>query len=861
MEWGAYAIYAIVQILVSAALIILTAKDPQSNLKAKGLDDFTFPTATEDRAIPYVVGDVLVDGPNLTWYGNLWTYPVTQKIAKNGPMGNHKNVTVGFEYYVGFEIALCLGPVEALKEIWYGEYLIYSGSWAFNAPLQIDQSNLFGGSGNGGGIRFIIDFKRGTADQTISTYMAAVDGFNSAPWGYRHLGICKLVFRGPSVALGTPTTGYHLHGTGRSSGYIGETTHVEPVKARVTRYPNQLGIPSGHHILPSGANPAAVLFELLTGNYFPYTGTRIAPGLEAYEVDAASFLASAETLFTENMGINFQWQRDAPPRDLVDDILVHINGILREDPSTGKVGLQLLRGDYDVPSLPVFDRSNITDLEGIQRQAISSMVNRVTYTYTEPSQGEPVRTASVSSYAGLFMAGAEAAVSLDLTMFHDGAVANRRAQTHLNSLSSPIFSGSLTTDLRAWGMGVGDRFVLNWESGDPDISSVTGLVCIVNRISYADLADSRITLGFSQDVFSLGNAIFQTPPDSEWVPPAGAPEQVTSYKVMELPFGLLGGFTPNILALWADRPNETSTHLEVFVNTASEGYAAVEEVTGFFPYCLLAFDVPASSSFSVSSGNPSAWRTDLSPFVYDSSTGVVAAEFRDINYLVPGLTEAQINSRKVNLFLIGDEIVGIRNYVQESEGVWSLYTLMRGMYGTLPEAHAAGAVLRKIGQALILDDLTMETGAAWSLKLRAHNYSGYLELEDITAVTGTVAGTAELPYPPSASALNGVEYSPTASLPVAVAWNRRDKNNAAYFHSGQNSPSFGESYTITVQDSGTNAVLRTVTGVTTNSWTYTALMSQEDGDHHFLRISIVTVLGADTSPALTHEFEVTSGWL
>lgn len=862
MEWGAYAIYALVQILVSAALIVLTAKDPESNLKAKNLDDFHFPTAEEDRAIPYVVGDVLVDGPNLTWYGNLRVVALTTKVAKNGVLGNHKNVVVGFEYYVGFEIALCLGPVDSLKEIWYGENKVYDGNWTSETSyLTIDKSSLFGGPKNGGGIRFRVDFRRGTATQRIIDYMAAVDGFDSAPFGYRHFGICKLAFRGPSPVLLHSNARPTLSGTFKASGYIGETTSVEPVKARLLRYPNQLGIPGGRHILPSGANAAAVLYELITGAYFPYTSTRIAPGLETYEVGIASFLASAETLYTENMGISFQWQRDTPPRDLVDDILVHINGILREDPDTGKVDLVLLRGGYDVESLPVFDRSNILELEGVQRQAISAIVNRVTYKYTDTSEGFPVKTASVTSNAGLFMSGAEAAVTLDLSMFHDGSVANRRAQTHLNSLCSPIFSGGMVTDLRAWNLRVGDRFVLNWESGDPDISSVTGLVCIANRISYAGLEEGKITVGFSQDVFSLGNSVYETPPNSEWIPPSGSPAVVTSYRVIELPYGLLGGATPNILALWADSPNETSTHVEVFTEVEGGGYAAVEDLVGFHPTTLLIEDVDANARVSVTSGSLQAWRADMSDFIYSSDSGTVDPEYRDINYLYQVVSADDLNARKVNLFLIDDEIFGVLQWAQESDEVWSLFNVLRGMYGTLPAPHAAGSIIRKLGQATILDSVPMTTGQEWSLKLRAHNFGGYLSLEDIPEITGTIAGNAGLPYPPAGLQLDGVGYAATATLPVVVAWNRRDKNNSAYYHAGHSSPSFGETYTIVIENALTDVVLRTVTGITSNTWTYTALMSQEDGDIANLRISISTVLGADTSPPMAHEFEVTGGWL
>lgn len=864
MVWLAYVIYAVIQILISAALIVLTAKDPKSNLKAKGLDDFDFPTAEEDRAIPYIVGDVLVTGPNLTWYGDLATKKITEKVAKNGVLGNHKNVTVGFEYYVGFEIVLCLGPVDQINEIWAEDKLAWSGTVTTNDVIRINQAGLFGGKKKGGGLRFYVDYRNGSAGQSVVPYMAAVAGFNAAPYGYRHSGICKLVFRGPTgySAPGAPefTSKPVLTARNYGSGYVGEYPTVTAFKARLKRYPNTLGIPSGHHILPSGANPAAVLYELITGSYFPYTGTRVVPGLEAYEVDNASFLSAAETLFTEDMGISFQWQRDNPPRDLIDDVLMHINGTLRENPSTGKVELMLFRADFVVGELPVFDRSNILELEGLQRQTINAMVNRVTYTFTDTTEGFPERTAAVVSNSGLFMSGAEAAASLDLAMFHNPTAANRRAQTHLNSLCSPVFSGTMVCDLRAWEMRLGSRFVLNWDSGDPDISSVLGLVCMVNKIDHSELSSSQISLGFSQDVFSLGNAVFQSPGDSEWEPPSGVPGQVTLSKVFEVPYALLGGYPPNVLALIAQEPNQTSVELEVAADINTTGYAWLEEIGGFSPVGILIAAVPASAFFNVTPSSLSAWRADMSAFIYDAEAETVEQEFIDINYLVTGLSATTLDQRKVNLFLIDNEIVGIIGFTQEEEGVWSLYHVLRGMYGTLPAPHAEGALIWKVGQAMYLDAIPLAAGDDWALKLRAYSYSGYLALEDITAITGTTLGTAELPYPPGDFSLDSQEWGTTTLVPVNLNWNRRDKTNASLFYASQSGASFGESYIINIRNSTTNALLRTVTQ-SGNSLTYTALMSQEDGDVATLRVEIITVVATVESPPLVWDFTVTGGWL
>jgi hypothetical protein len=843
MVWPAWIIYAIVQLVVSIALIELTARTPKSALKAKGLDDFDFPTATEDRAIPYIVGKVLVKGANLTWYGDLATKKLTEKVKKG--ISNHKNVTVGFQYYIGMELALCWGKVDKLSELWFEDKQAWVGSVTTDSGFRVNNQGLFGGKKNGGGVLFNCAFKSGSMTQTVSPYMAAVAGFPVAPYGYRHLGLCKLILEGPT---GNTATGGGFATTSRHyrSGLIGETPSVPQISPVLERYPAHLGLASNMHILPSGANPAEVIYELLTGKYIPFSSGLIVPRLEDYEVDLASFLAAGATLYAENMGINFQWQRDTGSKDLIEDVLFHINGILRENPNSGKVELVLLRDDYVIGDLPVFDRSNVVQIDGLQRQTVYSLVNRVNYSFTERSDNYPTRKSSVFSTAGLFMTNQESTVEMDLTMFSDGAVANKRAQQHLNSICSPAFSGTMVCDSRAWDMKIGDRFVLNYDSGDPDIAGVTNIVGLVNRVSISSLERRRISLGFVQDVFSIGSAIFVTPEDPGWEDPISDPEPVAEYKIYEVPYGLLNGASPTILGVFAVAPNQSTTYAEVGFQTNGGGYAMEEDLLVFSPFGSLLADLPAQEELISGAYNFSAF---LSPFIYDAETADVDAEFAEIDYLTTGLTSAEIHARKCNLFLIGDEIIGIKSWTVPTEDTYEVQAAMRGMYGTIPANHLTGDRMWYLGQAFIMDREALTTGTDWDMKFSTYSYRGFLGLDAVPAVSDTVAGVANLPYPPGDLYVDSQPWSATGTIPVVFSWFRRNKAGANY-HASQNDSPFSEDYRLRIYNDDTDALLRTedllfsVLGAANDGFTYDNTMWTTDGSPANIRVELSTVIAA-----------------
>ncbi len=77
MEFIAY-----IAVLIVAAYISVAMAPKPSPPKPASLEDFDVPTAEQGREIAVAFGTVTVTGPNVIWYGNLGTVPITKSGGK-----------------------------------------------------------------------------------------------------------------------------------------------------------------------------------------------------------------------------------------------------------------------------------------------------------------------------------------------------------------------------------------------------------------------------------------------------------------------------------------------------------------------------------------------------------------------------------------------------------------------------------------------------------------------------------------------------------------------------------------------------------------------------------------------------------
>ena len=447
--------------IVTTVLSIALAPKPKGP-RAAAIDDFQFPTAEEGRPVPVVFGTVDVTGPNVLWYGDL----DIRKIKKKSMFSS---TTVGYKYYIGFHMALSHGPVDAVTNITWGEKQAWSGNITSTGSGTVSQPDLFGGNSREGGVDGEFDVLMGDNAQTVNAYLLSQIG---APMSaYR--GVLSFVWKG---------------------GYIGTTPYTKPLAVRVKRvlqgWSGSVWYPAKADV-DGGMNGVHVLYECLTN---PEWGM----GISTADIDEDSFTEAADTLYTEGLGLNMMWSQAATIEDFLQIVMNHIAGtlVLRQD--TGQYHLSLVRGDYDVDDLDLYDEDEVLSMDSYQRIGWGETVNEVTLVYTDPETKKDTSIVQ-QDIANIDAQGQRIAAVVELKGLQNHALARIILSRELMTRSTPLSQIRITVNRLGWNIPYGGLFKLNWEERD-----IEGTVYRVTSIRKGTLRNNTISIDAVEDIYALG---------------------------------------------------------------------------------------------------------------------------------------------------------------------------------------------------------------------------------------------------------------------------------------------------------------------------------------------------------------------
>ena len=482
MGWE-YVIYMVIAAVISIAL----APKPQKP-KAATLEDFDVPTAEEGRPVPVIFGTVRVTGPNVLWYGDL----STKKIKQSGLFGS---TTIGYKYFLGMHFGICHGPVDAFYKLETGEKTVFYNPTGYTAnfTVQVNQPQLYGGKKREGGIVGSLDLCFGESTQTENAYLTTTLGPVPA---FR--GVFGLVWRGSD---------------GISGGYIGNSPYIKPwafLLKRVEKgwwggtvwYSAKVQIGSG---VNGKMNPAHIVYEALTN---PEWGM----GLPPATIDDVTFMAAADTLYTEGFGLCLMWNREGAVEDFIQGVLDHIAGTMAFNRNTGQYELHLLRGDYVPSSLPIYGPESILEVSSYQRQAWGETINELTLNYTDPATKKQ-SAVTVHDLANIASQAVRIAQTLDMKGIHDDTIATQVAMRELTARSTPIAKVTFSVNRSAWATKLGDVIRLTW----PQLG-ITEMVVRVMSIRAGKLTDNSLDIEGIEDIFSLPTNIYAGQPPAEGDP-------------------------------------------------------------------------------------------------------------------------------------------------------------------------------------------------------------------------------------------------------------------------------------------------------------------------------------------------------
>lgn len=561
-------------------------------------------------------------------------------------------------------------------------------------------------------------------------------------------------------------------------------------------------------------NPAHIIRECLTD---PDWGL----GYNDSDIDDATFMVAADTLYAEKMGISVLWNTQTEINDFINNIVKHIDGSVYIDKSTGKFVLKLIRFDYDVSTLLTINPSNCQYVSDFAQPTFGKLTNSVTVQFYD-SKNNKDSSVTVQDIALVQMQGSVIDTTLQYPGFTNASIATRVAQRDLRTLSTPIISATLYCDRTAADLNIGSVFKWTW----PDLD-INQLVMRVTGIAYGDGKRNQVRVTCTQDVYSLPLAPIVTPQPPLWVnpitPPVAVPDALRlPYEVPYLEMVQQNGQTTvdaltaanpalGYAGMAAGRPSQNSTFAHM--NVDSGGGYVNQATIDFSPLATLTNPIgKMDTSFAISG--------------------------------VDSIDAAPIGS----WFQIGTELMSMVSYSAPT------LTVKRGLLDTAPEKHNAGDKLIFWDNFSANDATQYNNGQSLNIKVTPVTSAGELALASAPVDTLAIVGRLARPYPPGDFKINGSYFPANPTAPFSFTWVHRNRltQTGAYlgFTDAGVTPEVGTTYNLRIYNNDTNALIYSNLGITGTSDTGVNVIDSAD-----LRIELESQRAGLTSfQKITHIF-------
>lgn len=670
-------------------------------------------------------------------------------------MGGSSKTVVGHKYFLGMHMVICHGPVDELQKIIVGEREAWSGSATASSSITIDKPDLFGGIDKEGGVQGTVDVMMGEATQPKNPYLMS------------KLGSVIPAFRGVlSVVL--------------NKVYVcAMSQYPKPWAFKVKRIPARSWYPEKADIGGS-ANIAHVIYETLTNKDWGM-------GYPISVIDDAAFRSVADTLYSESLGVSVLLMQQDTIENFIYQMVGHCNGMLYTRPDNGKFSLKLLREDYDVDTLPLFNESNILRLESFEKPQYAEMVNEVVVTY-HPRGSLNDDSVTVHSLASIQAQGAVISASSSYPGIDTAENAARCAMRDLRQKSTPLTRLKMSVNRKAWNLVLGDVFKFSWTE-----HKVSGMVFRVFGVNYGTIDAGEIIIDAVEDIFGFPTSTYIVDQPSQWIDPIQPPAPLANYRVENTPYYFLNYLIPatdfEILnqsdaysMLLAGEPAQYLQGVELWSSPASTyEFATVGELCGT---AILQADVPLSGSSTV---------IQLSNF----SAKAPLAQSNSYAYL-------------------NGEIVRVISIDLTAQTV----TVGRGCLDTIPQAHSAGSLIWFAEDAVLLDPVLRAPGATMHYKLLPKSSSQTLDISAAPQLNLLLNARHWKPYAPGNVKINSLSYPARIFSKPVLTWAHRDRTQQLTVPmldhtAGSVGPETGVQYVVDIlNEVGTN-VLHTSTTSTT----------------------------------------------
>ncbi|CDM42377.1 hypothetical protein [Ectopseudomonas oleovorans] len=634
-----------------------------------------------------------------------------------------KSQTVGRRYYYDIHMGLGL-PLDEIVEIQASDKRAWRGSITSNGQIYINAPNLFGGDAGEGGLQGTIDVLFGEENQPVLPRLAAMLG-GLVP-AFR--GITTAFYSGLVTSMNPRPFPWKIlrRGGNRLWGADGAWY---PERQFIWLADNQIKAMNGAHIL-----------------YCMYTSPRLRRRLPRVRMDDAAWRAAADRLYSEQLGLCLEWKRSAPFKEFREAVLAHIGAEVFVDRRTALLSIRLIRDDYNVEDLDLFDEDSGL-LEIIEDEASSnsstSVPSELVVSYVDAIDGKKKHVRVVNS-AVAARDGGRSSESIEYFGAPTGEIAGRLALRDLRVKTAGLKRYKVVLDRRGRDITPGKPFrVRSLRRG------IAEIVVRAGRCEDGPLTSGRITVTALQDVFGLPVASYVAVPPAGWLPPDRTPYAVAVRRLMEVPYRELAGIidpanlelldpTAAYMAALAVAPTSLSFSYTLTNRVGSSGPFAIRESGDWCPSALLVSAMPQEPG-------PTAVSLTSATRLGDVRVGMAA--------------------------LVGEEIVRVDAVNYET----AVVTLARGCADTVPTLHAAGARVWFYDEYEGIDETAYTQGVTLQARLLTNTSEG--QLDPALAGTDSIAlqGRQGRPYPPGQFRIGGVNYPASVEGGVVLSWAHRDR--------------------------------------------------------------------------------------
>jgi hypothetical protein len=569
--------------------------------------------------------------------------------------------------------------------------------------------------------------------------------------------------------------------------YIGNSPYIKPVAFELKRTDIQTDgtaqwNPTKANI-SGDMNPIHVIRECLVSKLFGM-------GEPTSKIDDASFTAAANTIYTEGLGVSFVYDKSEKSISrFIADIKGIIDCSLYIDLSDGKYYVKLIRDDYDAGTLQTYGEDDIVEITELTRPGATTLPNEIKVNYTSRTENYARRVSSTINIANVNAQGRRVPEAFDYYGVMNSATAAILTAREAKQASAGLFKATIVGNRSMLDLNQGDTFKLSWPAW-----GIESVIVRVLNVDMGSLLDNKVTIDVVEDIFGINNSIYAAPEDTDWTEPIEAPVDNEDAVLIDMPY------FEQVLRVGETTAQNIIPGIAYGICLAprSQGQAI-----GYDSW----IDYGAGYTYQESASFTPFGTIDQS--LNDSTT--------DLNITLIDFVELE-NVDPDSVAYSDGEFFKVKSVNAETGAV----VLARGALDTVPISHTTGNIIFFLSGAIYSETNQLAISDSYNQKLLTETSDGILAISGATAYPHTLLERINTPYPPA-------DFQISDTGDIDLTWKTRTRLNGydiAEQSDAAQTGEVGQTDTVTIIDGVTT--VRTITGITSDSYSYTEALQRTD---------------------------------